>query len=140
MKCILTLIACAAIAPLTRAFDLRNLSLPYPSGVITGTNPTATQACIGYFSDDAIPDAAVLCGGHIYLQYAPERWDSLTPTYGTNGPFTSMTKVNLPPDPITSVPRDGILASSSAGIILVTWDSAPDGEFQRQYQRLRAQE
>jgi hypothetical protein len=87
--------------------------LPYPSGYVTGT---ATQACIGKFSDDLIADGALLVGGNVFLLYAPDRFSAYSKV---TGPFTSMAKVRL-----TGFPgAEGLLASSSAGLVLLHWDS-----------------
>jgi hypothetical protein len=116
MKCILTLIACSALMPLGRALDRPDQDLPYPSNV-TGN---ATQACIGQFSDDVIADGAILCGGDVFLLYAPERFSAYSKV---SGPFTSMTKVSL-----SSCPgRDALLASSSTGLVLLQWNAGTRG-------------
>jgi hypothetical protein len=124
MKCILTLIACTALAPLSRAFQIplqpprADPVLPYPTSGPNAVSGTATQVCVGQFTDDVLPDGALLCGNTIYLMYAPERFSSFAAVSGT---YTAMTKVGL------SNGKDGLIASTSSGLSLVQWTSSPRG-------------
>ncbi len=113
MKPLLTVLCAASLAALGQASDLRHQVMPYPAASFY--SGTASQACVGQFTDDTVPDAAALIGSAVSLAYAPERHASFLKL---QGPFTAMTKVSL-----GSTGRDGLLVSSTAGLALVSWNA-----------------
>jgi hypothetical protein len=115
MKCILTLLACSAIVPLCPAQRPAQV-LPYPTTGSNAVTGNATQACVGQFTDDVIADGAILCGGNVFLLYAPERFSAYSKV---TGPFTSIAKVG-----VSATGRDGLLASTSSGLVLLKWDTS----------------
>jgi hypothetical protein len=96
---------------------VNNHGLPHPPpGFITGT---ATEALIGRFDADTVPDTVLLQDGLLYLVHSPDRiytYEQL------GGPFTSITKVPLE----TTIPRDGVIASYASGVRLLTCDDEGD--------------
>lgn len=76
----------------------------------------ATCVALGKYSDDAIPDAAVLHGSTVHLAYAPDRrnaWSKVT------GSFTSIARL---PSYVSGTGRDAVIASTSAGLSVLVWD------------------
>lgn len=113
MKPIFAVISLLGLAPLGQAFDLRSQLLSYPTSYLSGT---ATQVCVGQFTDDAVADAATLVGGNLVLAYAPERHASFLKTAGG---FGAMTKVTL-----GTSGREGLLVSTNTGLSLASWNTS----------------
>src|SRR5262245_28913034 len=86
--------------------------LDHPEGETSGN---ATAVALGRFSPDAIPDAAVLHGNTLHFLYAPDRRNAWA---AVDGAYTSI--VTLPQ--AAALGRDGVLASTSAGLSLLTYD------------------
>ncbi|MBK7643059.1 MAG: hypothetical protein IPJ19_08400 [Planctomycetes bacterium] len=114
MKLFVVPIALASLAALAGADATRPdpWVLPYPSNFVSGS---ATKIAVGRFTDDLVADGALLCGGNVFLLYAPEHVCSYSRLVG---PFTSMTKVDSSAHPGQQM----LLASTSAGLSLIEWD------------------
>lgn len=115
-----------ALAPLAAAQS------PYPGAVVMRTSVLqhplgnylsgqATAAVSGQFSDDAIPDVAVLMGGNVQFVYAPDRRNSWLTVGG--GGFTSI--ATRPQGFSSSI--DDVLATHSTGLRRLRWSTLTVG-------------
>lgn len=104
----------AADDPEPYLLDMTTVVLNHPTSV-TGN---AKAVALGRFSVDAIPDAAVLHGSSLHFLYAPDRRNAWS---AVSGSYTSI--ATLPQ--INALQRDGVIASTSAGLAILTFDESP---------------
>jgi len=107
---VLNLLSCAAL-PLS-AQGVKTYELPYDSAVVTGA---ATDAEIGRFDADVVPDAAFLQDGDLVFLGSPSRVHTFAKVVG---PFGSLTRVAV----ASPAGHDGLLVTSATGVELVAWD------------------
>ena len=111
------------LAPLTPAFSQTNTVLEMTTSVLdhptgSGISGNASQVALGRYSDDAIPDAAVLHGSKVHFAYGVDRrnvWSNVT------GDYTSIVRL---PAFVSGSGRDAVIASTGTGLAVLTWDGS----------------
>lgn len=102
-----------------QVLDMTTSVLQHPPSGANGIVGNATHVALGRYSDDAVPDAAVLHGTSVHLVYAPDRRNAWSKASGS---YTSIVRL---PGYVTATGRDAVLASTSTGLSALVWDGSP---------------